>query len=436
MAGDWEVVELGSLASDQDGAIAIGPFGSAMKAENYTADGVPVIRGTNISSSRELGGDWVFIPDAFADAMPRCVTRSGDLVFPHRGSVGEVALVPNHPGRYFLSTSFMKITLDKRKADPRFMVYFFKSNDGRAEIMRFASQVGTPGIGQPLTSLRQFKVPCPPLPVQSAIADFLWLLDDKIELNRRMVDTLEAMARALFRSWFIDFDPIHARIESRSTGLPDNLTALFPNNFGEGGGGLPEAWAGVTDDIAELVRVSVQPRDVEPTTPYVGLEHMERGSIILYRHGFASDVDSLKHRFMTGDFLFGKLRPYFNKTAIAPFDGVCSSDIFVFRARAGMPASLLYLCFSDPAFVANASNASSGTRMPRADWDYMRRLPAALPSPQLAVAFERAVRPLLHRMVAIAQECSTLTCLRDTLLPKLVSGKLRIADAERRIAAA
>jgi type I restriction enzyme, S subunit len=285
-----------------------------------------------------------------------------------------------------------------------------------------------------LTAQRRLRIALPSSREQIAVGKILSLLDDKIELNRRMAETLEAMARALFRSWFVDFEPVHARLESRSPGLPDDLAALFPDSFGAGG--LPANWAGAADDIAELIRVSVQPRDVEPTTPYVGLEHSERGSLTLYRHGFASNVDSLKHKFRTGDLLFGKLRPYFNKVAIAPFNGVCSSDIFVFRARHEVPVSLLYLSFSEPAFVATASNASSGTRMPRADWKYMRRLPVVMPSPPLAAAFEQVVRPLLDRMISSARECSTLASLRDTLLPKLISGELRITDAETRVAAA
>jgi type I restriction enzyme S subunit len=249
MVGDWPTVPLGSLAAEDEGAIAIGPFGSAMKAEVYTSAGVPVIRGTNITSGRGLSGDWVFIPNEFADSMPRCVVSSGDLVFPHRGAIGQAAIVPKHPRRYFLSTSLMKITLDRTKADPRYVAYYFKSEAGRREISRFASQVGTPGIGQPLTSLRQFAIPAPPVHIQRTIADLLGALDDKIELNRHVAETLEAMARALFKSWFVDFDPVRAKGEGRPAGLPNFLTILFPAHLGENG--IPEGWKkGSITDLA------------------------------------------------------------------------------------------------------------------------------------------------------------------------------------------
>ena len=282
--------------------------------------------------------------------------------------------------------------------------------------------------------LREMWMTVPPPRVQSAIGEVAIALDSKIELNRRLAETLEATARALFKSWFVDFDPVHAHSEGRPTGLPDNLAALFPDSLNCEG--MPPGWTAIGDDVGQVVRVSVEPKDIEPRTPYVGLEHLERGSLVIRQHGFACDINSLKNAFKAGDLLFGKLRPYFNKLAIADFDGICSSDILVFRAVKEIPTSFLYLCFSQPSFVAAASNASSGTRMPRADWAYMRKLPVALPSPELRNAFHTSVIPLLDKMLFSAKQCCALADLRDTLLPKLISGELRIADAEQCVAAA
>jgi type I restriction enzyme S subunit len=141
-------------------------------------------------------------------------------------------------------------------------------------------------------------------------------------------------------------------------------------------------------------------------------------------------------RFGAGDLLFGKLRPYFHKVAIAPFSGICSSDIFVFRPVGQVPRTFLYLTFSQDQFVEAASNASEGTRMPRADWNFMKQLPAALPCSALLMAFDNIVAPMIGSMLARSSERRTLAALRDALLPKLISGELRIADAEKRISAA
>jgi type I restriction enzyme, S subunit len=237
----WPLASLEEIAATHSGAIAIDPFGSAMKADTYSDVGVPVVRGTNISDTRSWKGDWVFIPEEFADAMPRCVANVHDLVFPHRGSIGEVAIIPpnTHP-RYFLSSSLMKITLDGKKANPLFVYYYFRSTIGRAEILKFSSQVGTPGIGQPLSSLKQFRVPLPTLTEQAAIAELLGVLDDKIELNRRMNETLEAMARAIFRDWFVDFGPTRAKQEGREPYLAPEIWSLFPDRLDDAG--KPEGW--------------------------------------------------------------------------------------------------------------------------------------------------------------------------------------------------
>lgn len=237
---DYPIALLGDLAKSERAAIAIGPFGSRMKADIYVPVGVPVIRGTNISRDRSLKGDWVYVPVDFAATIPSCALQGGDLVFPHRGSIGEVALVEPSHAPMILSSSMMKFRPDPRRLDGRFAYYFFKSKAGREEILRFGSQVGTPGIGQPLASLKQLRIPLPPLEQQAEIAEVLGALDDKIELNRRMNETLEAMARAIFKDWFIDFGPVRAKAEGRPPYLAPELWSLFPDRLDADG--KPERW--------------------------------------------------------------------------------------------------------------------------------------------------------------------------------------------------
>ncbi|MGZ2378982.1 restriction endonuclease subunit S [Rhizobium brockwellii] len=250
---ELKFANLADLAAPRKSAIAIGPFGSRMKADVYVEVGVPVIRGTNIGNDRALKGDWVYVTDKFADGISNCVVEPGDLVFPHRGSIGEVALVEEHHGRMVLSSSMMKFSSDPTIADPTFLYYFFRSPAGRNEIMRFGSQVGTPGIGQPLASLRQFQVPLLELAQQANIGNILRSLDDKIELNRRMNETLEAMAQAIFRDWFVDFGPTRRKLDGATDpitimgGLVQDaaraqvLADLFPAKLGDDG--LPEGWS-------------------------------------------------------------------------------------------------------------------------------------------------------------------------------------------------
>jgi len=163
MTGDRVIVTIEEIASSAPQAIAIGPFGSRMKSDTYVSRGVPVIRGNNLSSTKAFQGGFVYISEEMADSMPACNVYEDDLVFPHRGSIGEVGIVP--PGnekRFVLSTSLMKLSVDKSIANPLFVFYFFRSPEGRHELLKNASTVGTPGIATPLTSLRSVRLPLPP----------------------------------------------------------------------------------------------------------------------------------------------------------------------------------------------------------------------------------------------------------------------------------
>jgi type I restriction enzyme S subunit len=433
MAGEWQTLTVDEIKAPGDRSIAIGPFGSRMKADLYVASGVPVIRGNNISDTRALIGDFVFVSDEIADELRACNVHAGDLVFPHRGAIGEVAIVPNNSvGRYMLSTSLMKLTCDTQRVDPRFIFYFFRSSIGRDALLQHASTVGTPGIGQPLTSLRSIRIPVPPLHEQRAVAHILGVLDDKIELNRRMNETLEAMVRALFKSWFVDFDPVRAKAEGRDPGLPQFLADLFPDSFVDSElGEIPKGWeVGTLGDVAEHPRRGVQPDGIDPSTPYIALEHMPKRSIALADWGTADGLQSNKFRFKRGEILFGKLRPYFHKVGVAPVDGVCSTDIVVVAPRAAKWFGLVLAHVSSEAFVEHTNAGSTGTRMPRASWGEMARYPIVLPEESVAEGFASQVLAAVDRVVASIHECRTLGAVRDTLLPQLISGELGVSGPQ------
>ncbi len=151
-----------------------------------------------------------------------------------------------------------------------------------------------------------------------------------------MNETLESIARTLFKSWFVDFDPVRAKMEGRQPyGMDAETAALFPDGFEDSMlGEIPRGWdVGKIADITDNLRLSVQPEEIKPTTPYIGLEHMPRKSIALSEWDYADKVASNKYRFLEGNILFGKLRPYFHKVGIAIQHGVCSTDILVIMAN-------------------------------------------------------------------------------------------------------
>jgi hypothetical protein len=279
----------------------------------------------------------------------------------------------------------------------------------------------------------------PPLPEQRAIAHILGTLDDKIELNRRMSETLEAMARALFKAWFVDFEPVRAKLAGRwqrgqsLPGLPAELYDLFPDRLVDSElGEIPEGWkVGTLGNVAENPRRSVQPNSIPPDTPYIALEHMPRRSIALSDWGTAEGIESNKFKFRKGEILFGKLRPYFHKVGVAPVDGVCSTDIVVVCPRTPHWFAFVLCVVSSDDFVEFTNAGSTGTKMPRTSWADMARYEIALPPDALAQAFNAIVRRQVDRLIAAVHESRTLAALRDALLPKLISGEIRVKDAER-----
>jgi len=271
-----------------------------------------------------------------------------------------------------------------------------------------------------------------PFNEQRAIAHILGTLDDKIELNRKTNETLEAMARAIFKSWFVDFDPVRAKAAGRDTGLPKEVADLFPDSFEDSElGKIPKGWIlGTLGDIATNPRRGVKPDQAPSVTPYIGLQHMPRRCIALDAWGRADEVASQKSQFNEGEILFGKLRPYFHKVGIAPVDGVCSTDILVIVPKTDAWHGYVLSIVSSRAFVDYTDAHSAGTKMPRTNWKDMSRYLLALPPVDIAKAFQNQVAAFYQRIWVNIRQNRRLSGLRDTLLPKLISGELRVKDVE------
>ena len=229
----------------------------------------------------------------------------------------------------FGSTEFIVIRGRPEITDNRFVYYLTQSAPVRDYAI--SQMTGTSGRQRvPTSVLNHIDVALPPLAEQRRIAHILGTLDDKIELNRRMNATLEGMAQALFKSWFVDFDPVRAKMEGHwrrgesLPGMPGELYDLFPDRLvSSETGEVPEGWGvGVLGAIALSPRRSISPSDFEEGTPYIGLQHMPRRSIALTDWSTSEDVNSTKSIFKKNEILYGKLRPYFHKVGIAAVDGV------------------------------------------------------------------------------------------------------------------
>ena len=186
-------------------------------------------------------------------------------------------------------------------------------------------------------------------------------------------------------------------------------------------------------EIAENPRRGAKPDDVLPDTPYIGLEHMPRKSISLGDWASASEVISNKFRFERGEILFGKLRPYFHKVGVAVVDGVCSTDILVIRPKHPTWYGLVLFHASSDSFISHTIASSDGTKMPRTNWSDMARFEIAIPPINLGRRFNQIIEPMVDKIRANILAARTLAALRDTLLPKLLSGELRVPEAMRMV---
>ncbi len=367
----------------------------------------------------------------YVERIARAVPEYGDLLYSREGTYFGISAPVPRGERVCLGQRMTLLRPDPAIVDHIYLNYWLNSD----LMERFLAGFRDGSVAQRLnmSTIRGLPVPILPISEQRHIARTLQILDDKIELNRRMSATLEEMARALYRSWFVDFDPVHARALGQPPAhMAPTTAALFPDSFGPDG--LPKGWeAGTLGDIASNVRRQVQPGDIEAETPYIGLEHMPRHSIALAEWGGAGQVGSAKSAMRSGQILFGKLRPYFHKVGIVPTDGICSTDILVIDAKADRWRELVLSVVSSEDFVEHANATSSGTRMPRSNWKDMARYDIAIPPESVVEVFSSIVRPMTEKIAAGIHEAHTLAALRDTLLPRLMSGELRIREAERQV---
>ena len=431
MVDEWQMVPISEIAASS----GMGPFGSSIKVETFVPEGVPIISGQHLHGAfLDESPGFNFITPTHAARHPKSICRAGDIIFTHAGTIGQVALIPSDSfyKTYILSQRQYYLRVNHSVADPAFVMRFFKTPEGRHQLLANATQVGVPSISRPLTNLRTIRLPLPPLPEQRAIAHVLGAIDDKIDLNRRMAGTLEEMARALFTSWFVRFDPVRAKMAGQPTGLPAHIEALFPDALVDSElGEVPEGWGvGALSDLATAPRSSVDPRGLPPETQYLGLEHLPRRSWAIAERGTTADVESSKSVVSRGDILFGKIRPYFHKVGPSPIDGVCSADILVFKPIEVADYAYVLCLVSSDAFVSYATQVSNGAKMPRVTTTDALRYLLAVPPATIRSAFQMTVLPLVSSLLAACDQSETLTALRDTLLPKLVSGEVRITDPE------
>lgn len=360
-----------------------------------TASGVPLVTAKVVKNGTILQPNEFIAEEDYESWMRRGLPKVNDVVMTMEAPLGEVALLKND--KVALAQRIITLRAKSDLAYNPFIKYYLQSPNGQFELQSRAS--GTTVLGIKSSVLKKLPISLPPLPEQRGIASVLSSLDDKIDLLHRQNRTLELMAETLFRQWFV--------VEAK------------------------EKWeAGSLVDIADNIRVAAKVNEIDSEARYVAMEHIDKRNIALQHHGLGSEVASNKYRFEKGDILFGKLRPYFHKVCFTPFDGICSTDILVIRAKQPNLFAFCLFAFFQDEVVEYANLGSGGTRMPRTDWKTLSKYPIAIPDVHSIDRFNDLVLPSILQIEKNVFQIRTLTSLRDTLLPKLMSGEVRVEMGE------
>ena len=437
MTGEWRRHSVSTLI--ERGALIVGD-GYRAKNDELASSGLPFARAGNINNGFQFD-DADHFPECSLPRVGNKVSQPGDVVFTSKGTVGRVAFVrPDTPRFVYSPQLCFWRSVDKDLIDPRFLYFWMYSHEFFVQYKGVAGQTDMAEYVS-LSDQRRMHITLPPLPEQRAIAHILGTLDDKIELNRRMSETLEQMARALFKAWFVDFEPVRAKMEGRwrrgesLPGFPAHLYDLFPDRLVDSElGEIPEGWGvGTLGDVSTL-NPEVWTQETRPTRiNYVDLSNTKWGRIETVISYEATKAPSRAQRVLRlGDTIVGTVRPANGSYAFISQPGLTGSTGFaVLRPQRLDYAEFVYLAATMADNIETLAHLANGAAYPAVRPQLVAATPIVRPPDKVLVRFSQTAGSMLEKIAQNERQSRTLVALRDTLLPKLISGALRVTDAER-----
>lgn len=398
--------------------ISMGPFGSDIKKSVYTNSGVPVLNGSNLQGFTLKENTFGYVSEEKADSLKKCNAHRGDIIVTHRGTLGQIVYIPNNSlfERYVISQSQFRFNLKPELARAEFIVYYFHTREGQHKILSNASQVGVPALARATTTFRQLEVRVPPLPVQDKIVGILSALDSKIENNNKINANLEAQAQALFKSWFVDFTPFKDQpfVDSELGPIPQGWKVGKLGDLGDIVGGStpskskPEYYT--THGIAWLT-----PKDLSTSKA----KFTSRGEIDITDEGYNSTSTKLMPR---GSVLFSSRAPIGYLTIAK--NEICTNQGFKSLVPNGAGTGFIYYTLRH--LTPQIENRATGSTFKEASATLMRSVETIVPPTSILNKFEELLRPILQFQEKKEKENQRLAALRDTLLPKLMSGEIKL----------
>ncbi len=449
----WTKYKLSDLIASN--VVAIGDGYRAKNSELCPSkSGLPFARAGNINSGFQFdAADYLAI-----DNVPRAgekVSQPGDVLFTSKGTVGRVACVSEKTPEFVYSPQLTWWRVkDAKKIEPRFLYYWMHGREFYVQINGLRGQTDMADYVSLRDQRQMMHVTLPPLDEQKAIAHILGTLDDKIELNQQMNRTLEAIARALFKSWFIDFDPVRAKLDGRQLagkvsetqtgGTPSGsdtfwdaeTAALFPDEFEDGGaiGQIPKGWrVKIIGDVVE-----VNSRSVTKDYPYQLIQYVDISSVTVgwlegtTIYALADAPSRAKRLVRHGDTIWSGVRP--NRKSYlfihTPPENLVVSTGFIVLSPKAIPPSYLYAWVMTDEFVDYLVFNADGSAYPAVRPDRFSNAQILIPLKATLDRFEQQAGSMRDKIIQNERESTVLASIRDALLPKLLSGEIRIQDAE------
>jgi type I restriction enzyme S subunit len=436
----WRETTVGVLCDEGILHTQTGPFGSQLHSSDYVLRGVPVVPTEGIGRRRLLTEGIPEVASQTAERLSRHRLRAGDILFARRGvqATGLSAIVTSREEGWLCGTGAILLRINGRGVDPEFLSFFLSAEESVLWLKQHAVGAVMPNLNEGV--IRQIPLALPPLAEQKAIAAVLGALDEKIELNRRMNATLEAMARALFQSWFVDFDPVRAKLDGRKpVGMDASTAALFPSSFQDAPiGQIPTGWntaeLGQIADVIDCLHAK-KPERGENGQLYLQLNNIRDDGLVDITDSFLIDTEDYQKwisrmEAVAGDCVITNVGRVGAVGQIP--EGVKAAlgrNITGIRCKADFPfpTFLIECLVSESMREEIRLKTDSGTILDALNVKSIPKLRFVRPPLEVGVCFEKLTRPIRRRMEQNLSESRTLATLRDTLLPKLLSGELSVA---------
>ncbi|MHA2784295.1 restriction endonuclease subunit S [Vibrio harveyi] len=435
----WRSCTLGELVKEFNGSIQTGPFGSQLHAADYVEDGIPSIMPKNIRIDGVDDSDIARVSPEDIERLSKYKVQTGDIVYSRRGDVEKCSLVTEKENGWLCGTGCLRVRLQTEEVSPEFLHAYLCHPAVREWIVRHAVGATMPNLNTSILSALPVLVPTSD---SMAVITSNWnALSSKLVINSKINQTLEQMAQAIFKSWFVDFDPVKAKMNGEQPEGMDAATAsLFPEKLVESELGLiPEGWdACLIENVTSKVFSGGTPATKNDEfwggdLPWFSSGET-RNNFIIETEKYITEAGvkgSSTKASAYGDILIASAGQGHTRgqTSFNSIDCYINQSVVALRAASNVSAYWLYYCLErryDEMRSVSDSHSSRGSLTTK----LLKGMPAIRPSKDIVNAFDRLVEPLVRKQIANSNQNRELSALRDTLLPKLLSGEIELGATE------